>query len=158
MKATPAFSSAAVARVAFAIQRASPISPIASRRSQRANNLLFDLRQSFRTLLKSPSFTVAAVLSLMIGIGATAAVFSIANALVVLRSPDASVAASLSGMVQAVGYTIAAAAPLGAGLLHAASRGWDGVALAFVLVILASAMAAAGAGRNLQIALRPEKR
>jgi CP family cyanate transporter-like MFS transporter len=102
-----------------------------------------------------PSALWLAAVLLGLGQGGT---FSIANALVVLRSPDASVAASLSGMVQAVGYTIAAAAPLGAGLLHAASRGWDGVALAFVLVILASAMAAAGAGRNLQIALRPEKR
>jgi CP family cyanate transporter-like MFS transporter len=72
----------------------------------------------------------------------------------VLRSPDASVAASLSGMVQCVGYTIAAAAPLGAGLLHAASHDWNGVAIAFVVFALAAAAAAAGAGRKLQIALR----
>jgi CP family cyanate transporter-like MFS transporter len=95
---------------------------------------------------------LAAVL-LGLGQGGT---FSIANALIVLRSPDASVAASLSGMVQCVGYTIAAAAPLGAGLLHAASHGWNGVALAFILVALASATAAAGAGRHRQIAL-PEQ-
>jgi CP family cyanate transporter-like MFS transporter len=80
--------------------------------------------------------------------------FSIGNALIVLRSPDANVAGSLSGMVQCVGYTIAAAAPVGAGLLHAASHDWHGVALAFVLFALASAAAATGAGRDLQIALR----
>jgi CP family cyanate transporter-like MFS transporter len=80
--------------------------------------------------------------------------FSIANALIVLRSPDANVAASLSGMTQCIGYTIAAAAPLGAGLLHAASNDWNAVGLAFVLCAIASAVAAAGAGRNLQIALR----
>jgi CP family cyanate transporter-like MFS transporter len=95
---------------------------------------------------------LAAVL-LGLGQGGT---FSIANALIVLRSPDASVAASLSGMVQCVGYTIAAAAPLGAGLLHGASHGWNGVALAFVLFTFASATAAVGAGRSRQIAL-PEQ-
>jgi CP family cyanate transporter-like MFS transporter len=66
------------------------------------------------------------------------------------------VAASLSGMVQCVGYTIAAAAPLGAGLLHAASHDWNGVALAFVLFAFASASAALGAGCNLQITLRQD--
>ncbi|MET0961502.1 MAG: MFS transporter [Noviherbaspirillum sp.] len=77
--------------------------------------------------------------------------FSIANALLVLRSPDASVAASLSGMVQCVGYAIAAAAPLGAGLLHGYSGDWDGVVLAFVIVAAAAAAAAAGAGRDRQL-------
>lgn len=41
------------------------------------NTILLDLRYSLRTLLKTPTFTVAAVLSLAIGIGATAAVFSL---------------------------------------------------------------------------------
>ena len=98
-----------------------------------------------------PSTLWLAAVLLGLGQGGT---FSIANALIVLRSPDASVAASLSGMVQCVGYTIAAAAPLGAGLLHAASGDWNGVAIAFVAFALAAAAAAAGAGRNLQIALR----
>jgi CP family cyanate transporter-like MFS transporter len=107
----------------------------------------------FVTCLYGPpsALWLAAVL-LGLGQGGT---FSIANALIVLRSPDASVAAALSGMVQCIGYIIAAAAPLGAGLLHAASHDWNGVALAFVLVVLASATAAAGAGRKLQIGLRP---
>jgi CP family cyanate transporter-like MFS transporter len=98
-----------------------------------------------------PSALWLAAVLLGLGQGGT---FSIANALIVLRSPDASVAASLSGMVQCVGYTIAAAAPLGAGLLHAASHDWNGVAIAFVVFALAAAAAAAGAGRKLQIALR----
>jgi CP family cyanate transporter-like MFS transporter len=101
-----------------------------------------------------PALLLAAAL-LGLGQGGT---FSIANALIVLRSPDASVAASLSGMVQCVGYSIAAAAPVGAGLLHAAGHDWNGVSLAFVLVALASAAAALGAGRNLQIVLRQDGR
>ncbi len=46
-------------------------------------NLIGDLRYSFRRLAKSPAFTLAAVASLAVGIGATTAIYSIVHTLLV---------------------------------------------------------------------------
>jgi len=42
-------------------------------------DVVYDLRFSFRSFLRTPSFTVTAVLSLMLGIGATTAIYSLVD-------------------------------------------------------------------------------
>src|SRR4029079_9733645 len=50
-------------------------------------NLLQELRQSVRSLLRHPSFTVVAVITLMLAIGVNTTIFSIVNAVLLKALP-----------------------------------------------------------------------
>lgn len=76
---------------------------------------------------------------------------AIALTLIVLRAPDAHTAASLSGMAQGVGYIIACAGPLLAGLLRSWTGGWLAVGGLVVVLGAGCTLSGLGAGRNLLV-------
>jgi CP family cyanate transporter-like MFS transporter len=86
-----------------------------------------------------------------LGMGGT---FSIALALIVWRSPSPEIAASLSGMVQGVGYTTAAFGPLAVGILHEWTHDWSFLGGFMVAIAIAGIISAMGAGRNTYIEVK----
>lgn len=73
--------------------------------------------------------------------------FALALTLIVMRSPDARVAAQLSGMAQGIGYLIAACGPMLVGLLRAATGSFDTSAVLFAAIGLVLVLVGIGAGR-----------
>ncbi|MFC6521817.1 CynX/NimT family MFS transporter [Undibacterium arcticum] len=81
---------------------------------------------------------------------------AVAMTLIVLRSPDAHVAAHLSSMAQTVGYVLAAGGPLMVGLIHGWTGGFNATGALFVLIGLGAAAAGLGAGRVRHVRVRLE--
>lgn len=77
--------------------------------------------------------------------------FSLALTLLVLRSRDASDAAKLSGMVQAVGYGLAACGPLVVGWLFEAGGDWNAPLLFLMALVPLLGLAGVGAGRPMVV-------
>lgn len=146
----PPLTAGFVLSLTLAVQLiSSPVAPwLATRgRDQRFTTLCllgFTFTGLMMTFYAPISWVWAAGAIMGLGLGG---VFSIALALLVLRSPNAQVAAALSGMAQGVGYTIAAIAPLVMGLLHEFTGSWNAVAALFVLLVLSSGYFALGAGQ-----------
>ncbi len=71
-------------------------------------DFVYDLRFSLRSFYKSPAFTIAAVLSLMLGIGATAAIYSLVDQVLLhalpVRAPERLVLIDWKGDQVAPGF------------------------------------------------------
>lgn len=85
--------------------------------------------------------------AILLGLG-QGGTFSMALSLIVLRSPDAAIAARLSGMAQGIGYALASLGPLLLGLVHDLTHDWRGAGWLFAAIILAALLAGIGAGRQ----------
>lgn len=73
---------------------------------------------------------------------------ALAMTLIILRSPDAHVAARLSSMAQGVGYILAGFGPLLAGVLRGATGSFAAPTLLFICIALVGSWAALEAGRR----------
>jgi CP family cyanate transporter-like MFS transporter len=87
-----------------------------------------------------------ALWAVLYGVG-TGAAFPLAMTLIVLRTSEAAQTGRLSASAQSVGYLLAAAGPLGVGLLYAAADSWTLPLSALLLVLLVQGVAGIAAGR-----------
>ncbi len=74
--------------------------------------------------------------------------FSLALTLMVLRSPDAAVAARLSGVAQLIGYLIAATGPVLLGVVHDLTGGWQWPIVVLIVLLGPMLWVGLGAGRD----------
>ena len=97
-------------------------------------------------LLVAPA-TATIVWMILFGLGGGASL-ALALMFIVLRSPDAVTAASLSGMSQAVGYCLAAFAPFLFGALHDLTGNWHASVVMILFILVAMLLVGLRAGRN----------
>lgn len=108
-------------------------------------------------LLLAPQGAAAALWMVLVGLGQGIGI-SLALTLISLRSADAETTSRLSGMAQGVGYTLAAAGPLGLGALHDLTDGWTVPLLALVVLLVPLAVAGLGAARDRVVTEAPPAR
>ncbi len=89
----------------------------------------------------------------LLGLG-QGGLLAVALTLILLRAPDAGVAARLSGMAQGLGYTLAAGGPLLVGIIRQAEGGFGAVPLLFLVLLLMGVASGLLAGRAKLIDLR----
>jgi CP family cyanate transporter-like MFS transporter len=94
--------------------------------------------------------------AILLGLGQGGS-FSVALMLIVLRAPNAQVAASLSGMAQGFGYSIAALGPFLVGVLYDFTHNWHSVAVFLTAVTMVSLIAGLGAGRNALVEVQTKR-
>ena len=94
--------------------------------------------------------------AIVLGLG-QGGTFSLALTMIVLRSRDAHVAASLSGMAQGIGYTVASLGPLAVGVVHEVTGGWSAVGWIFAVIGLGAIVAGLGAGRARYVSVQSER-
>lgn len=94
--------------------------------------------------------------AILLGLG-QGGTFSLALALIVLRSRDSHVASNLSGMAQGIGYTIASIGPLAVGVVHDVTGSWDSIGWIFAALGFGAIVAGLGAGRALHVNVVSEK-
>ena len=98
------------------------------------------------------TFSLIVLWCLLLGL-AQGAYLGLALLFFILRTPDASSAAELSGMAQSIGYLLAATGPLLFGWLHDLTNNWTWPLLVLAAVTLLLLGIGLGAGRNTVIAL-----
>ncbi|MEE4619010.1 CynX/NimT family MFS transporter [Pseudomonas alliivorans] len=94
--------------------------------------------------------------AILLGLG-QGGTFSLALALIVLRSRDSHVASNLSSMAQGFGYTIASMGPFAVGVVHDVTGNWNAIGWIFAVLGVGAMIAGMGAGRSLYVQVNSEK-
>lgn len=131
--------------------------PLATRfRSQSVINVTLALvaAGSFLSMLYAPPGWLP-VLALTQGLG-QGGLFAMAMTVIILRSPDARVAARLSGMSQAVGYVLAAGGPMLVGVIHSVTDGY--LASSWLFLGLGAGIIVFGWSAGRPLLVRPRER
>jgi CP family cyanate transporter-like MFS transporter len=105
-------------------------------------------------LLLAPDAALGWVVLFALGQGGA---FSLALTLMVLRAPDAKVAAELSGMAQGFGYALAALGPFAIGALNDWSGSWNVALTALIVVTVPLIIFGLEAGRARTVGAEPAR-